>query len=453
MAADCMPLTLKQRVFKAGRWTMAGFGLSQTIRFGSNLLMTRLLVPEMFGVMAIATMVMYGLALFSDVGLRQNIVQSKRGNDAAFLNTAWVIQILRGVLIWFFALGVSMLVILANRIGMVPADSVYAESSLPYVIAILSASAVIMGFESTKLSEASRNLSLDRITQIEIGSQVAGLVCMIVWVAIDRSIWALVAGSICSSLVKVTLSHVWLQGVANRWQWDNTAFHEIIRFGKWIFVSSILGFLVNSGDRLLLGGLVSTAELGVYVIAFLIFNSVEQVLAKIIGDVAYPALSEIVRERPDGLKSAYYRFHLVIASFTFFCAGILMVSGGELIGLLYDKRYEQAGWMLEILAVALLTIPFRVALLTFMALGKARLHAEIIAIRVLALFVLAPAGFHLFGLHGAVWGIAVSYFSVLPMIIFQKIRHGLFDLGKELLAPIALLAGLFLAKAVILAVG
>ena len=59
---------LKQRVLRAGGWTVAGFGLSQVIRFGSNLLMTRILVPEMFGVMAIALMVMYGLALFSDVG-------------------------------------------------------------------------------------------------------------------------------------------------------------------------------------------------------------------------------------------------------------------------------------------------------------------------------------------------------------------------------------------------
>ena len=255
MTASPLPPTLRQRVLQAGSWNVAGSGLSQAIRFLSNLVMTRLLVPEMFGVMAIATMIMIGLMMFSDVGLRQNIVQSKRGNDAAFLNTAWVIQILRGVLLWSFALGVSLLVVFANRLGMVPADSVYAAPNLPYVIAVLSVSAVIMGFESTKLFEASRNLSLGRITQIELGSQIVGLLAMIGWVAIDRSIWALVAGSICSSLVKTILSHAWLSGVANRWQWDKRAFHEIFHFGKWIFVSSILGFLVNSGDRLLLGGL------------------------------------------------------------------------------------------------------------------------------------------------------------------------------------------------------
>ena len=70
-------MSLKQRVLNASAWSLAGYGISLAIRFGSNLVMTRLLVPEMFGVMAIATIVMVGLAMFSDLGLRQSIVQSR----------------------------------------------------------------------------------------------------------------------------------------------------------------------------------------------------------------------------------------------------------------------------------------------------------------------------------------------------------------------------------------
>src|SRR4051812_39078328 len=89
-------LTLRTRIFNAGGWTIGGLALGHLIRLGTNLLMTRLLVPEAFGIMAIAALIMYGLALFSDLGLRQNIVQSARGNDVAFLNTAWMVQIMRG---------------------------------------------------------------------------------------------------------------------------------------------------------------------------------------------------------------------------------------------------------------------------------------------------------------------------------------------------------------------
>jgi O-antigen/teichoic acid export membrane protein len=139
--------------------------------------MARLLAPDMFGVMAIATMVMVGLAMFSDVGLRPSIIQSERGNDPVFLNTAWVIQILRGVLLWLIALCVVLLIFFANRIGMIAKDTVYADPRLPYVIAILSFVVVIDGLRSTKLFEASRNLSLRPVTQIEIVARIAGLLC------------------------------------------------------------------------------------------------------------------------------------------------------------------------------------------------------------------------------------------------------------------------------------
>src|SRR6185503_3747388 len=106
---------LRARVLHAGGWTVAGFGISQAIRFGSNLIMTRLLVPEMFGVMAIATMVMMGLAMFSDLGLRQSVVQSRIGYKPEFLNTVWVLQIVQGITISLVAIGVSALCAFGNR--------------------------------------------------------------------------------------------------------------------------------------------------------------------------------------------------------------------------------------------------------------------------------------------------------------------------------------------------
>ena len=107
-------MTIKRRVMRAGAWTLAGFGLRQIIRFGSNLLMTRLLLPEMFGVMAVATMVMVGLAMFSDMGLRQNVIRSHRGEDPLFLDTVWVVQILRGGVLWLCAVIVAAGLAFAN---------------------------------------------------------------------------------------------------------------------------------------------------------------------------------------------------------------------------------------------------------------------------------------------------------------------------------------------------
>jgi O-antigen/teichoic acid export membrane protein len=425
-------LSLKQRVLNAGVWSLAGYVLSLVLRLGSNLLMTRLLAPEMFGVMAIASIVLQGVAMFSDVGLRQNIVQSKRGDEPDFLNTAWAIQIIRGILMCGVTLLVCAAIYLADRLGEFSANSVYATPSLPYVVGVLSITAVFQGFESTKQFEASRGISFSRITVLEVLAQSIGLVGMLAWVSVDRSIWALVFGGLCGSMARTTLSHCVLPGVGNRWHWDNEAAHEVLHFGKWIMLSSVLGFFVNSGDRLLLGGLTDASALGYYSIASLFVGSIEGILMKLISDVSLPAFSEIVRNRAENLKANYYRFLTFLASFAYFAAGALMTFGGTFIHHLYDARYEAAGWMLQLLAAILITIPFRLATQSFLALGMPKLQSNVITIRLIFLFSATPIGFYLFGIEGAVFGIVLSQFSGIPMIILYNIRHKLFDLRNEL---------------------
>lgn len=439
------PASLRQRVLNAGMWSLVGFALSMTIRLGSNLLMTRLLVPEMFGVMSIASTVMIGLAMFSDVGLKQNIVQSIRGNDPAFLNTAWTIQIVRGVLIWVVALCLCVVVSIAGRLNLFPPGSVYAVPSLPYVIGVLSISAAISGFESTKLFEASRGILLGQITRLEILSQLFGLACMLIWVFFDRSIWALVAGSLGASLSRTVLSHIALPGAKNCWRLEPRAFHEVIHFGKWILSASVLGFLVNSGDRLLLGGMVDAAILGYYAIASLFVAALEGVLSKILGDVSFPAFSEVVRNQTVNLKKTYYRFLVPIAVISYFAGGFLITFGQTLIGLLYDGRYSDAGWILQIISVVLLTVPFRLAQQLFLAMGMSRLQFYVVVIRLVSLMLATPIGFWFLGLNGALWGIVFSHVAYTPIIIYYIIRYHLFDLRIELyllaMVPIGFGAG------------
>ena len=95
---------LKKRAISSGIWVSAGYGLQQVLRFGSNLVLTRLLFPEAFGLMAIIQTVMIGLTMMSDIGIQPSIVQNKRGNEPIFLNTAWTIQVIQGLLIFLVVL-------------------------------------------------------------------------------------------------------------------------------------------------------------------------------------------------------------------------------------------------------------------------------------------------------------------------------------------------------------
>jgi len=444
--------SLRKRVLNAGRWTLISYGFSYAFRLGSNLLMTRLLLPEMFGVMAIAMMVLVGLALFSDVGLKPSVVQNKRGDDPLFLNTAWVIQIVRGVVLWSGGVAISLLIVAAGRFGLIPQGSVYADPILPYVIGVMSLFSLISGFESTRSLQASRDLQLAKLTRIDVGSQVIGFAVTVGYAIALPSIWALVAGTLASASTRTVLSHLWLPGIRNHFAWDRAAYGEIMRFGKWIFLSSVLFFVASNGDRMLLGALIDPTSLGTYSIAFLIFSSIDQVLTKIIVDVSFPALSEVVRGNRAGLRAAYYRFHIAIASGAYFCAGALIFSGNALISLLYDRRYGQAGWMLEILALALFAQPFRTATQTFLALGMARIYFHLHTIRIVTLFVALPVGFYFWSLEGAVYGIVLSYFSSLPWVIKHAATADLLDWRKELIPIPAAILGVLCGEAFALSV-
>jgi len=437
-------LSLRSRIIGAGSWVLGGHVISQALRLGGNLVMTRLLVPEMFGVMAIANIFYLGLALFSDLGLRQNIIQSHRGDDPLFLNTVWTVQIIRGGFIWLLAIGLATTLQLMNTAQIWPADSVYAEPILPFVIGVITFNAVISGFSSTKLATANRNISLGLITKIELSSQLMALILMVVWALIDRSIWALVAGSLLNSIMRVILSHTAMPGLKNKLHWDPDSFREVFTFGKWVFLASIMGFLAANGDRFLLGGLVDSRVLGLYAIALLMIHSIRLVTQKIVSSVAFPALSEVARERPAELKQVYYKFRKPLDIFLLFTTGLLFMSGHLLVEILYDDRYFEAGHMLEILSVAFLMERYNLAGQCFLALGKPKLLTPMIAVRLIALFSLLPLMNTLYGLQGALWVVATHGLLSLPLVLYIKQKLGLLHVMREIeVLPVLLIGGLF----------
>jgi len=437
----------KSRIVRASSWAIGGHVLSQLIRLASNMIMTRLLVPEMFGVIAIANVFILGLAMFSDLGLKQNIVQSSRGTNPVFLNTIWSIQIIRGFIIGTAAFSMAYGVYYVSQTGLIDSGNVYADPVLPLVIAVLAFGPIISGFESTKLATANRNISLGKITIIEVLAQLAGIVLMLAWVYQERSIWALVAGSLFSVLTKTCLSHLMLQGESNRLQWDKNSLREAFHFGKWIFLSSILGFLINSGDKLLFGAIFSSELLGIYSIAALMIGAMQGVIFKLISTVAFPALGEVNRLQPERIKSIYYKIRQPIDILCLFAAGFLFMQGGAIINLLYDDRYSEAGIMLEILSLGLLIIRFGVAGQFYMVCGQPKIMSILIATRLCFMIMFIPLGFSINQHIGAIWGLLFAGFPGLLLSFYYKKKFGILDMRNELRVLPAFAAGVVIGFA------
>src|SRR3990172_2524604 len=150
---------LASAVFRGSALTFVGYGASIVLRLASNVVVTRLLVPEYFGLMALVNVILMGLAMFSDVGVGPSIIQHRRGDDPIFLNTAWTVQLIRGCLLWLGSVALAW-----------PLAAFYGKPELIGLIPVAGLTGVLGGLESTRLFTLNRNLALGRLTLLELGS-------------------------------------------------------------------------------------------------------------------------------------------------------------------------------------------------------------------------------------------------------------------------------------------
>ncbi|MEI6544880.1 MAG: oligosaccharide flippase family protein [Methylococcales bacterium] len=413
---------LKKTATQGAYWTVANYGLSQALRFGSNLILTRLLFPDLFGLISLVNVILLGLCLFSDIGIGTSIIRSKRGNDPDFLNSAWTIQVIRGFGIWIIA------AVLAY-----PASMLYQNPQLIWLIPVIAISIIISGFNSTALYTSYRNLALKRLVIQELITQLMSLTIMITWAWISPSIWALVAGVLSGALISMIWSHFLIPGQLNRFHWDKTAAQELIHFGKWIFISTILTFLAGQADRVILAKIFSLEMLGVYSIALTLSDVPRQIVSGLSGKIIYPTLSRLAHmprlEFRKQLLNSRKKILIILA----LALAVLVSFGDILILLLYDKRYEQASWMLPLLAIGIWpNMLSQTSEQALFAIGKPNYAAFGNFFRFLFTVISIPLGFKYYGILGAIIIVAMNDVPFYFAITFGVYREGLSSISQDI---------------------
>uniref|UniRef100_A0A832M4E0 Teichoic acid transporter n=1 Tax=Oscillatoriales cyanobacterium SpSt-402 TaxID=2282168 RepID=A0A832M4E0_9CYAN len=421
-SGNSQPPSLKKRVIRGSVWTLGGHIISQVIRLGSNLIVSRLLFPEAFGLMALVYTFLSGLEMLSDLGIGPSVIQSKRGDDPKFLNTAWVLSIGRGFVLW-----------IASCIIAYPVSRFYNEPILLYMLPVAGLGTLALSFQSTKLTTTNRALELSRLTIIDLVGQVAGVSAMVVaaWFAYvtkapqDIAVWALLVGTLIGAVVRVLMSHFFLKGVNNRFEWDHSAFQEVQRFGRWIFVSTLLTFFALQGNNLIIPRLLGVGFLGIFSFATNLANTASSILGIVGSRVLYPSYAELARDRPERLYPVLKRTRLVLNGMNWGICLIFIFFGKALIQLMYDARYADAGWMLQILALgSLVTMIGSTYTNVLLAQGQTFMMSALMGAQVFVQFACMFIGYYLGGEQGVVIGIAAMGWALYPFqaICFAKLK-------------------------------
>lgn len=412
---------LKAKARQSSLWVLGGYGASQALRLGSNLVLWRLLFPEAFGIMAIVNVFMQGLQMFSDVGIGPSIVQNKRGADPTYLNTAWTIQVVRGFVLFVCALLVSR-----------PFAAFYDEPQLSLLIPTVAIGCILSGFNSTRLFTATRELALKRLTLLDLTTQLIGLSVTIGLSYLWRSVWGLVVGGLTASALRLVLSHTLLPGNRDRLRWDRPSVEQLVRFGRWIFVSTLLAFATINADRLIFGKLIPLSLLGVYSIGMMWASFPMAAIDHVFNSVMFPLLSRY-NDAPGDFASAYRRTRtpwLLVGG----CACACLLAGGPaLVRCLYDERAADAGWIIQILAAATWLLCLESASSTaLLARGHSQWVAAGGAGKLIGMLVCIPIGFQLYGFVGALLGYASSELVRYGVCIVGAIKNRFQALAQDM---------------------
>jgi O-antigen/teichoic acid export membrane protein len=424
--------SLRTSIFKAFSWIVVGHFASLALRFFGTVILSRIFTPDVFGVLAIVTTVQVVTHLFTDIGISQAIIQSPNGQNRTFLDTAWTVQVLRGGVIWGLGVLAAGALFVSGRMNWLPLESVYSFPELPIILVIACFSSVILGFQTTKVMVANRNLNIQIVTLIDLFSQAFALGFTVAVGLLTRSIWSYIAAGLLSCVLSVFLSHIFLRGPANRFRWNSAALKDLSHFGRWVFVSSAVGGVASNGDRIVLGGMVTPAMLGLYSIASNLVAVVDGVASRIFGIVALPALSSISRSQPERFASLLSRIRFPIDACMLGLSGMLFATSHLIVAVLYDPRYNEAGSILQILSLSLIFARYNLAQSAYIALGLPRYLTVLNFTKLVSLFTLIPVLFYLKGPQGTVYAIAFHMVPVVMLTFYFNAQHRLNDIRLEL---------------------
>lgn len=440
-------MVLRKKVVDAFFWTIISFVSNKLIRLASNLLLARLLFPDLFGLISIIYVVISVVAMLTDLGVGPYLIQNKEKNTLKVLNTAWTFQIIRGVAVWLVLCFLSLILYFVQTLGLLTSGNVYSEEELPFLIVAASLSMVISGFNSISIHTLSRELNLKKIFTITAVSRLSSAIATIVFAVYNPTIWALISGALIYSFLFMMASHSFIsEQHVHKLLLDRDVAKKIIGFGKWILVSTMMTLAVMHGDKLILGGFVNAKTLGLYAIAFLFIEAIKGLFSTINSRIWFPLLSEVKRQGVDQITDVYYKIRLYQDMLGYLVAGVLFVIAPQVIDVLYDERYKGAGYIFSILSLSITSIGLETIGQVFIAMGLSKYTSFINISRAVVLwfglyFILTQYSFSV-----ALWFIALGHFVSIPLAWFFLRKAKMFIWYKELRTMPFIVIGYFLGE-------
>ena len=422
-------------------WVAAAFALQQLIRLGTNVIIASIVSPAVLGIMLILNTLHTGVEQLSDVGVGHNVVFDPDGDKPRFYNTAWTIQIIRGILL--FILFIAFAPLLAEA---------FEEARIDNLLLLLAPIFLITGCATPAFFLLQKNQLIGKRMTYEVIIAVAGSLITVGSVLLSPTAESLIYALLISALTGILIAATAMEWRSLRLRLTGEVVQKIVSFGKWVFVSTLFYFAASSFDRLYLGASIPLALLGVYGIARTFSDAAFQLAQKISTLIVFPTVAK-AHHAGGGMELMADSRRLGLL-----CAGGLLGGGiavsDFLITTLYDDRYLAAAIILPILLIGtwfsiLSVINESIAFGT----GKPAINAGANAAKFAWLIALLPYVLKEFGFPGALLVIGLSDVPRYVFLACVNQTHRLQFFAQDVVATLTMLCTAALVRSVMTGVG
>ena len=400
--------SLKGKVVVGLFWNAVQLVINRFFAFAIKLVLAKLLFPEQFGLIGMATVFTSFVQVFNDLGIGAALVQRKDSElrEAHFHTAFWT-----GVL---WAAGIYLLIAFV----VAPlAASFYDQPMLRSIIPVLSIGVLSSPVNLVHRAQLTKQMNFKKLAFISNSSAIFSGLLALGLAFMGAGVWSLVFNSVASFIISMPL-YFRATGWAPKLIWEKEAFHDVFGFGIYTTGTGLMNNLINNLDYLLIGKLLSASALGVYTFAFVLTDTFRSQIMAMMNKVMYPVYGK-KRDDPLLLKRYYLKVVKYNSIIIYPVMVLFIVLGEPIVSNFFGDKWSESIVPLKILALSVMVhmlINSHTPLIR--GLGYAKLEMRLQFFK--AVFLYAPLitlGIYQGGIVGVAYACVV--YKVLEVIVVQ----------------------------------
>lgn len=386
-------------------WTSAAKWGTQLLSWASTLIVARLLTPEDYGLVGMASIYLGLVTLLSEFGLGATVMALRD------LTEEQVAQ-LQGFAVLFGVAGFAVSCLAAWPLG-----AFFHSAELPPVVIVMSVAFIITSFRIVPGALLQRELRFRDLALIDAASALVLAVAMVAFAWFGFRYWTLVIGGLLSSSLS-TIQTLWLR--RERLAWPRmTTLDAAMTFSRHILTSRLSWYGYSNADFLVAGRLLGKAALGVYNFAWNLANVPIEKITVLIGQVAFPIFAAVQAE-PAEIRRYLLRLTEGLALLTFPASFGLALVAPDFIHLFLGPKWSDAILPLQLLAVFVgfrSVAPLLSTILNVIGESRFAMYNSLLSALIL------PISFVVMGHRWGTAGLALAWMTIYPPLAFLLYRR------------------------------